>query len=257
MKDPFSNIKLELKKQKSLIFWDCETSPMKFWGWRLGEQLITHEQIIEESKIITIQWMFEGHKVEYLTWDSNQNDSNMLEKFSNIMQNVRVAVTQNGRAFDHRVLRWRLNLLNLTPLKNVEIIDTLQLSRTSFEAPSHKLDYRSKAYKMGGKMPMHLIDWINVVNKKPGALEKMVSYACKDVKDLRNIMWKEMPYYQDIPISLATLVYPEEKNNRVFCPRCASYKQTKFDIYPTKIGNKIMYKCNNCNNEWKETRLKV
>lgn len=254
--NPFRELKASLTKSKNLVYFDIETRPMKAWVWRIGENYITHKQICEESRVICIQWMFEGDKkVSYDTWDKNQDDSKMLEKFSKLMQNVRVAISQNGKDFDHKVLRWRLNVLNLTPLKNVEILDTLKLSRGSFAAPSHKLDYRSKIYGFGGKVPMELQDWINVVENKPGALEKMVKYGCKDIPDLRQIFWKELPYYNNLPGSLATLIYPNEKKARDFCPKCASARQRRFDIYPTKIGNKPMMKCNNCGNLWKETRL--
>ena len=255
MTNVYRDIQKRLAADHSLIYFDIETRPMKAWIWQLGEQQVHHGQIAEESRIITIQWMFEGDKqVSYLTWDKDQDDAAMLEKFSQIMQNVKVAISQNGRSFDHKVLRWRLNVANLTPLREVEIIDVLTLSRQAFRPPSHKLDYRSKLYGFGGKIRMEMQDWIDVVENKPGALEKMIKYGCKDIPDLRSIFWKELPYYASLPTSLATLLYPKVQEAKDFCPLCASKRQRKFDVYPTKSGNKAMMKCNNCNHLWKQRR---
>ena len=254
-RDPYAEVKAKLAESRSLIYFDIETRPMKAWIWGLGQQYVTHSQIAEESRVISIQWMFEGDKkTSYLTWDKHQNDATMLEKFSEIMRDVKVAVSQNGRSFDHKVLQWRLNVHELPPLRDVAIIDTLTLSRQAFRAPSHKLDYRSKIYGLGGKIPMVLQDWIDVVEEKPGALKKMIDYGCKDIPDLRGIFWKELPYYKSLPISLSTLLYPKSKEARLFCPRCASQRQRKFDVYPVKTGNKLMMECGNCKHLWKETR---
>lgn len=226
---------------------------MLAWVWREGDNYITHRQIVKASQttIISIQWMFEGDtKVSYLTWDNNHDDKKMLEQFSNIMQNVRVAVSQNGKKFDHKILQWRLCYHKLQPLRNVQIFDILQLSRQNFRPPSHKLDSRSQTYGFGGKIRMEFEDWIDVIENKSGALQKMVKYGCKDITDLRRIFWRELPYYNTLPISLAALA----GLSRDHCQKCASRKQCKYDIYPTKIDNKLMMKCNNCGYLWKEAR---
>jgi uncharacterized protein YprB with RNaseH-like and TPR domain len=251
----FKDIQAKLKYQKSLIYFDIETKPIKFWGWSTGQQYVTHEQIYEDSKVILIQWMFEGDKkVSYLHWDYNHDDYKLLYQFQKIIENVKVGIGQNGKYFDYKVLNWRLNLHKLPPLRDIQILDTLMLSRGAFRASSHRLDYKSKTYGSGGKIPMRLQDWIDVVEDKPGALKKMIKYGCKDVTDLRDIFWRELPYYHNLPVSLSQLVYPKTKEARECCPKCAANHQRKFDVYPTKVFTKWMMKCNNCGNIWKETR---
>lgn len=257
MKDKFFFVKKKLAKDRSMIHIDIETSPLQFWGWQPGEQYVTHKQIVEgsETKIITIQWMFEGDKkVSYLAWDKDQNDKQMLKKFLKVLKPAKVIITQNGKAFDMKVLQYRLNIHGLAPMPPIAIFDTLTLSRASFRAPSHKLDYRSKIYGYGGKIPMEMDDWIAVLERKPGALEKMIRYGCKDIPDMRKIFWKELPYYPKLPASLSQLVYPEDAKARDFCPICASKRQKRYDVYATSTGSKPLMKCRNCGHSWKETR---
>lgn len=235
-----------------VLFWDIETSPMLIWTHYIGNKVsINHRQIEKESRIISIQYKFEGDKkVSYLAWDKNQDDSKMLEAFVKILNSATVAIGQNSDAFDYRVLNWRLNLLELQPLAELTTLDTLKLSRSAFRAPAHRLDYRSSQYGFGGKDKMEFDDWIKVCKKDKKALKKMITYGCKDVDDTQKIFWKELPYYKKLPVSLASLV----KEDRTCCPRCSEARHRKFDVYPTKIGNKIRWECKNCGNIWKDTR---
>lgn len=224
---------------------------MKAWVWQLGEQYVTHEQIAEESKVISIQWMFEGDKtVSFLTWDKDQDDRRMLQEFSAAAAPAKVAVSQNGRSFDHKILNWRMNVHRIPPLHKMTIFDTLTLSRAAFRPPSHKLDYRSKAYGFGGKIRMVLPDWIDVVMNKPGALDKMVNYGCKDIEDLRDIFWRELPYYAKLPTALALLVDPQLEKDA--CPVCAKRKQKKFNVIPITHKNVEHLKCERCNYIWRK-----
>ncbi len=253
-KNPYQEVQDKLAKEKSLLYFDIETRPMKVWAWSLGKTHISHEQISEESRVITIQWMFEGDKkVSWLTWDDNQDDAAMLRKFADAVKGAKVAVSQNGKSFDHKVLNWRMNVNNIPPLHTMTIFDTLTLSRAAFRPPSHKLDYRSKAYGLGGKIRMFLPDWIDVVERKPGSLEKMVKYGCKDILDLRTIFWRELPYYKSLPADIALLVYPvADKVAKHVCPMCAKNHQSKFNVIPIRRKNVTHLKCERCNHIWKE-----
>lgn len=254
--DPkFEKLRKALGETPSLLFFDIETRPIKVWAWRTGKQYITHEQIAEESKIISIQWMFEGDKtVSFLTWDRKQNDKEMLTRFSEKASVAKVLVSQNGKSFDHKVMNWRLNVHKLPPLSKATIFDTLSLSRQSFFMASHKLDYRSKVYGLGGKVKMHLSDWVDVVEGKAGALEKMVEYGCKDILDLQEIFWREIGHYTKIPAGLNLLLYPPEPRRE--CPWCAKARRSKFKIIPVQRAMKTFWKCENCGNFWEAKNVK-
>lgn len=249
--DYYANIKKKLAKDRSLLYFDIETRPMKAWIWHPGKQYVTHEQIAEESKVISIQWMFEGDaEVSWLTWDAKQDDREMLTKFREAIHGAKVAISQNGKSFDHKVLNWRMCVQNLPPMDRVTIFDTLTLSRAAFRPPSHKLDYRSKAYGLGGKLRMHLPDWIDVVERRPGALSKMVRYGCKDIQDLREIFWRELRYYKKLPAELTLLLNPKPEKTQ--CRMCAAKRQSKFQVVPINKKNKEFYQCQRCSHTWEK-----
>ncbi len=253
--DRYKILKQKIKDQKlKVLFYDIETSPMLVWTFMIGQKVsLQHKQIEQESKVISIQYMFEGDKkATALTWD-NGDDSKMLEKFAHILNSANLVIGQNSRSFDQKVLNWRLNVLNLTPLTDVVMLDTLTLARNSFRAPSNKLDYRSHVYGFGGKDKMELADWIGVVKGNKKSLKKMVKYGIKDTEDTQKLFWKELPYYKSLPISLAALV-KEPKEAKPSCPRCAAAKQKKFDVYPTASGNKLRFECRGCGHIWKDSK---
>ncbi len=253
--DRYKILKQKIKDQKlKVLFYDIETSPMLVWTFMIGQKVsLQHGQIEQEGKVISIQYMFEGDKhAKALTWD-NGDDSIMLEEFVHILNSANLVIGQNSRSFDQKVLNWRLNVLNLTPVTDVVMLDTLTLARNSFKAPSNKLDYRSSRYGFGGKDKMEFADWIGVVKGNKKSLQKMVKYGIKDTEDTQKLFWKELPYYRSLPISLAALV-KEPKEAKPSCPRCAAAKQKKFDVYPTASGNKLRFTCRSCGHIWKDSK---
>lgn len=259
--DRYKVLKQKIKDQKlRVLFYDIETSPMLVWTFMIGQKVsLQHGQIEKESKVISIQYKFEGDEhAKALHWDRTGNpsegdDSSMLEEFVHILNSANVVIGQNSRSFDQKVLNWRLNVLNLTPVTDVVMLDTLTLARNSFRAPSNKLDYRSSVYGFGGKHKMEFQDWIDVVKGDDKKLQKMLKYGIKDVEDTQKLFWKELPYYRSLPISLAALV-KEPKEAKPSCPRCAAAKQKKFDVYPTASGNKLRFTCRGCGHIWKDSK---
>ena len=236
-----------------LGFMDAETSHLEAKLFRIGSKIcVRASQITKPTKIISIGWKFEWYdEPKYLHWNAQtQDDSVMLKHFVKIANSAKCWIAQNGDKFDFPTLQYRLYQLGLPPLTNVVTIDTLKCARSSFRAPSCSLDSLAKDAGLGGKTEMVEQDWYDVENKVPGALEKMVSYMQRDVTLLQGVFWYGLPYFKTLPISLATLI----NETRDHCPRCASHKKRKYDVYPTKVDNKDRLRCDNCGHIWKETR---
>jgi hypothetical protein len=242
---------------KVLIF-DLETSPSQFWGWGTGEQYVAYSQLVKgtETKIITAQYKYAlvDKKSKYLVWDKTSkghDDSVMVEEITKLINTADIVIGQNSKQFDIKVLQERAKILRLPPVSVDFMIDTLTSSRSSFRALSHKLDYRSKQFGLGGKNKMEMADWIDILEGRVSPEKKMIPYGLKDTDDTEMLFWKELPYY-NLPKStinkiLKLIIKPEQsivKKSGLFCKDCAKRRQRRFDIGTVPGINEAI--CNNC-----------
>lgn len=229
-----------------LLYIDSETSLCKAVVWGTGEQYISEDNIESGNKVIVIQWMFESDQVpRYVTWDENQDDSKALDYFINSVLNEHpnaVVIGHNHKKFDFKILNDRAKDLKLNPIESSIRIDTLQSSRGAFKALSHKLDYKSRLYGLGGKIVTKMQLWKDVLNNDKQALDTMVKYGVKDVTDLREVFWRELPYYDSIPADLERLLLGVKAK----CSRCEENKKGKYDIEECKVKGRKGWLCLNC-----------
>lgn len=238
-----------------VVGFDLETSPSKFWGWGTGEQYVGYNQLVEdtETKLITAQYKnyVLDKKSKYLEWSwDNQggDDSTVVTEIVKILNDADIVVGQNSKAFDYKVLQERAKVLRLPPVNIDFMIDTLTSSRTSFKSMSHKLDYRSKQYGLGGKHKMEFQDWIDIVEGKATPHKKMIPYGLKDNDDTETMFWKDLPYY-NLPKAtvnkiLKLIIKPTkiEKEFKVYCRKCYKGHKKSTDISKDVGG----YFCNVC-----------
>jgi hypothetical protein len=242
---------------------DTETCPIPAWVWGCGEQVIGYEQIESdftykgkpisgETKLIMAQYIIEGQKTKVVEWDKNHNDIKVcMDLLSNVFDKPNlILVGQNQNAFDIKIINDRLVKHKLNPINFNRIIflDALTLSRASFRRTSHKLDYRSKRYGLGGKLKMEFQDWINTVKYDPKAQKKMVDYGRKDPEDTISVFWRELPYYKNLPAKLESLLRQERDKEILVCLDCQRKKQQKFNV--VKVDNKTCL-CKNCKSRWR------
>lgn len=252
-------------KTIKVIGFDLETSPSLFWGWRAGEQWVDASNLKEntETRIITAQYKeyLIDKKSKYLMWDYNKetggDDASLVEETIRILNDADIIIGQNSKSFDQKVLQERAKALGLPPINIDFMIDTLTSSRGSFKSMSHRLDYRSKQYGLGGKHKMEMRDWIDIVEGRVSPLKKMVPYGLKDNDDTESIFWKELPYYNlpktTINKILKLIIKPEEVQKKKQyvarrdiiqpCPSCTKKRQARFN---TEMRRGKLH-CNNCN----------
>lgn len=253
------DFKLACKNGLRALHFDTETSPLLAYLFQIGSNIsVSHKQIKQGSgiKVISIQYKWEGDKkTKFLVWDwqgntKGGNDESMLREFvDNVLSKADLILGQNTDGFDFKVLNDRLCQLRLPTLSDIPSLDILKMSRKSFRMPSHKLDFRSNRYGLGGKHGMEMQDWIDVVEGHVPAEKKMVPYGCKDVDDEQRIMYREFDYYRNLPVKVQKTIrkfLPIEREARAFRPHCLDCKKAKkqkFDLQ--HLGHKIK-SCNNC-----------
>lgn len=240
-----------LKKLKVLTF-DTETSYMKARPiWRLGEQVVRHDQLEEgfhyvKIICITYKWLHEK-EVHALTWDKNQNCDKMVEEFDKVLQQADIVIGQNHESFDIKHLNTQRMMNDLPPLAGWNMVteDTKKMVKRFFNMPSAALDYLSKyVLKTGGKVKMDMQDWIDIQEGEPAIaakkLKKMVHYGKKDVKDTEKAFIKMFLYCKP-KTNMATHVGKD-----LACIRCGGSNLTTLRLSYTNTQIMQEYRCGDC-----------
>lgn len=239
----------------TLVSLDTETSLIPALVWSTGEQYISEKNLQGETKLIMVQYLFDGDKkAKLVTWDSKQNDKRIIKDLAkNVFSKPNlIVVGQNQKAFDLKIINDRACKHNEDGIAfNTFIqVDILQLSRSSFRRASHSLDSRSKRYGFGGKWPMDFSDWVDIHNGSKTALAKMARYGLKDPVDTLKTFWRELPFYRQLPADLERLLREKKKeqSNKVICQSCRrrGKKSTDIHVLKSKAGVVTQVLCNRC-----------
>lgn len=240
-----SDFKIETKRKIRRLFWDIETSPNVVLSWRVGYKInLDSSNILQERKIICIGYKWEGEKsVTVLTWDKNQDDKVMLEKFLEIANSADELVHQNGDKFDLPWFKTRCIFHGLKTLPDYKTIDTLKIARRNFYFNSNKLDYMAKFLGLGEKMHTTFGLWKEIVlNKCQKSLDQMVKYCAKDVILLEQVYNKLRGF-----VKQKTHEGVMMGRDKWSCPKCASENVVKQRTRISASGTKShVMKCNSC-----------
>ena len=239
-----ANFEVEDEPVKRLFF-DIETSPMVFWGWRCGQQYMRPDQIIDNWKVICIgyKWQHED-QVYALQWDDEQGEKEMLKKFIKILGEADEIIGHNIDRFDLPKIRTRAIYNAELAYSNYRTLDTLKKARKYFSFPSNKLDELGKYLGVGQKMETGGSDlWKEVAfENNREALDKMVAYCKQDVILTEDVFSVMMPYI-DHNTNHAVL----KRLDKWHCPECTSEKVELSHTQTTPMGYiKRHMKCNKC-----------
>lgn len=231
-------------RQPRTLFYDIETSPLVFWGWGTGKQVVGAHQIRSFGKIICISYRFSDwptNQVKSLSWDKNQDDKTMVEKFFKIADSAERIVGHNGDKFDCRTLNSRLAYHHIGSLSHVLSEDTLKQSRKHLALPSYRLDALCRYFDLPGKLSNPNDLWPQVVFAKDReALKHMVTYCEKDVIILEALYNRLYPYVNH-KIDLRHF-----NEDPAICPGCGSRNLMKWGKKYLKSGIRQTFKCKLC-----------
>ena len=227
------------------LFYDIETSPNIGMFWRAGyDQNILHDSIIEERKIITIAYKWDGYDtVNALEWDKNMDDKEMLKGFLEVLSMADEAVAHYGDRFDFPWIKTRALFHGLNPMPLVKTIDTKKMASSNFYFNSNKLDYLAKFLGSTGKLKTTYSLWRDICLKNDRkALAYMVKYNKKDVTELEFVYKKLAKWCKP-----KTHVGVANNRDKWTCPRTGS---TNVNIHGVKVtaGGVKQYQMQNMDN---------
>lgn len=159
------------------------------WSLKVPSKYLNREMIAQESFIISwaAGWVGEKKIISACVTSKeakNHDDKRIMKELFELMDNADYVIGHNNKKFDIKQVNWRFKCNGLDAPISYKVIDTLQLSRKWFAAPSHCLEYLS--VKRGGnpKDGMEFDDWKRIVlNGDVDRLKKMERYNRGDVRE--------------------------------------------------------------------------
>ena len=226
------------------LFFDIEVSPNLVYTWNVGyKQQIDYHNIVKERAIICICWRWEGDKkINEVHWDSKQSDKKLLQEFIKVANQADELIAHNGDRFDLPWIRTRCLFHNIDMFPNYTSIDTLKKVRSKFRLNSNRLDYISSFLGGTGKKGSTPGLWTEVMDNKPGALDKMVKYCKNDIVILENVYKRLAPY-----ITGNTHHGVIAGKGKCSCTECSSQNVSFSKRRVTAAGTvKLQFQCNDC-----------
>jgi DNA polymerase elongation subunit (family B) len=129
----------------------------------------------------------------------------MLSTLWQLVDEADAMLTYNGKKFDRPRLNTVFALSGFEPPSPTTDIDLYETIRRESQFPSSSLDYVSKQFGLGGKVPNSGYDlWRRCMLRDPKAWEEMRTYCIGDVMLTEELYFKVLPWIKRHP-SLAAM----------------------------------------------------
>ncbi len=175
-----------ISNEAKVVTLDIETSPLKVSVWRLGEQRVNIDQVLEDWHIMA--WSakkLNSQEVIYREARKPSGEKRILKALWTVLDEADIVISQNGEAFDLPKIESRMMLHGLKPFSPIKHHDTYkQLKKIGFT--SHKLEYLTDKFCKKYKKLKHkkfpgLSLWKECLKGNPEAWKEMRVYNTHDV----------------------------------------------------------------------------
>lgn len=182
-----------------ILILDIETAPIKAYVWRLWDQNVGLNQIIDNGGIICVGAKWYGDKECFLYSDWEHGHVEMLKQVWLLMNEADAIVTYNGNKFDLPKLRGEFLVEGFgspPPLTSIDIYKVVK----GLGFISSKLAFVGPLLQVGAKMKHQGFElWSKVVDGDKPSQNKMGRYCIQDVRLLEKVYHKIKPYIKDHP----------------------------------------------------------
>lgn len=191
-------------KNDKVLVYDIETSRLSADLWWTGKQYVNYKQVTKDPKIISISWKWIGDdKVHSATWDENQCDRSMIEKFLSYYNNASFVIGQNNDAFDNKWIKTRAAKHRLMVNRFVKSLDIYKLAKSNFRLISYSMDYMAMFFGLTPKQQHEGIIMWQMVEKgskkeQKEYLKKMVDYNRGDIITTEELYLTLRPYFKTV-----------------------------------------------------------
>jgi hypothetical protein len=220
---------------------DIETSPNLGWIWDIWKGIMPPKQVVQQWDVMMVgtHWLGSPDPVKVFS-AFHDGYMPMLSAVWEMMDEADAALTYNGKRFDRPRLKtvWAIN--GFTPPSPTADIDLDETIRREFQFPSHSLDYASRQFGLGGKVPNSGFDlWLRCMQNEAAAWDEMVVYCGGDVTLTEEFYFKVRPWIKRHP-SLAA------RTGEMNCVNCGSANLIKKGFGYTLSRAYQRLRCSDC-----------
>jgi uncharacterized protein YprB with RNaseH-like and TPR domain len=223
-----------------MLFLDIETRPNLGYFWRMYDENIGVNQLVDEHELLCFagKWLG-GGEVEFYSTHHDGKEA-MVYEAHRMLDECDVILHWNGKKFDVPHLNREFVLMGLEPPSPFKQIDLMMVARSRFKFASNKLQHISTALGLDGKFDHEGFElWVKCMAGEEEAWATMEKYNIQDVVLLEQIYEIVLPWIKSHP---SVPLYRGVGK----CPNCGSG-----DIAPrgkayTSLRTYERFKCNGC-----------
>lgn len=236
------------KDKGKILFLDLEWSPALAYVWRMYDENISPDQLIDHGGMLCFCAKWDGEKefMFFSEWDDGREG--MAKAALELLTEADAVITYNGDKYDLPKITGEILLAGLTPPPPVTSIDVLKAVK-KFGFNMNRLAYIGPLLKVGGKVKHEGFNlWKDVLAGKETARKKMTRYCIQDVRMLEKLYKKVRPFIKD---------HPFMGTSKHGCGACGSNKTQKRGYRRTKSFLIERVHCTSCGSWQSGTRKKV
>lgn len=183
-----------MKLKPKVLFIDIEWAPATAYVWRMWDENVSPEQLIDAGGMLCFCAHFDGRKefLFYSKWEHGQKG--MAAAAKKMLEEADAVVTYNGDKYDLPKIQGEILLAGLTPPPPPTSIDVLKAVK-KFGFVMNRLAYIGPLLGAGAKLKhegFHL--WKEVLQGSTIAQAKMRKYCIQDVKVLKSVYHRVRPF---------------------------------------------------------------
>ena len=231
-----------------LLMLDIEWAPALAYVWRMWDENISPDQLVDEGGLLCFCANWYGSKEFMFFSEWNDGQMGMAQAALQLLTEADAVVTYNGNKYDLPKLRGTIALAGLTPPPPPTSIDLLKVVK-SLGFVMNRLAYIGPLLKVGGKVKHEGFRlWRSVLEGDEKARERMRKYNIQDVKLLVNLYERIKPFITN---------HPHIGDERGECGSCGSNRMQSRGHRRTKTFKIQRLQCRDCGSWQSGKRTKV
>lgn len=237
----------------NIVTLDIETMAHKSWHWRLWQENIGTNQLIEPTYMLSYAYKINNEKTVY----RNVGDPDFYETLYNVLSNADMLVTFNGDKFDMLHIKREMLEQGYTPLRPISSVDLYKVVRKHFKFASNRLDYVASVILGERKLQTGGFDlWKSWAEGDPKARRLMERYNKRDV----NVTWRlyrALRAWVTNHPRVGHEVGIDDDSEAYECPVCSSEKVSKKCERRTRCFAIRQCQCGSCGHWYDGKRQKL